>query len=327
MSSTQTVSSSPDLGSIKVGVVIPAYKCKRHILNVLKKMPSFVSKVVVVDDDCPEGTGSFVKENFQESRAHVIFHEKNGGVGAAVKTGYRYLISQGVDILVKVDGDDQMDLSLMHKLVTPIGRGVCDYTKGNRFFYPRAITNMPRMRIFGNAVLGFLTKISSGYYSIFDPTNGYTAISADILQELEISKVHDRYFFESDILFRLNLSRARVWDIPMFPIYKDETSNLNELRVIPTFLKGHFRNFYKRLVYNYFLRDFSVGSVFLVLGALLLAFGASWSLYFWFLSVSSGLPTTTGRVMIGVLPLVLGFQLILSFLLNDIAAEPRGPAR
>lgn len=240
-----------------------------------------------------------------------------------MKTGYEQALQEGFDIVIKVDGDDQMDLGLLPKLVDPIIKGYADYTKGNRFFYPRSITRMPKLRIFGNAVLGFLTKLSSGYYSVFDPTNGYTAIHINTLKEIELEKLHDRYFFESDLLFRLNLSKARVMDIPMRPIYGNEKSSLNELHVIPTFLLGHCRNFYKRIIYNYFLRDFSIGSVFLAMGMLLSIFGVIWSGLHWYRSFKTLLPATTGTVMIGVLAIVLGFQLLLSFIINDISSEPK----
>ncbi len=308
-------------------VVIPAYKCKKHILSVIQKMPSFVDKVYVIDDACPEMTGQFVLQNLNDKKVEVLFNRQNGGVGAAVKAGYLKALENNYDIIVKVDGDDQMDLSLMHKLIQPLEKDKADYTKGNRFYYPKSMARMPKIRIFGNAVLGFLTKISSGYYSVFDPTNGYTAVHIETLKQLELEKLHNRYFFESDLLFRLNLSRARVLDIPMLPIYGTEKSNLNELLIIPTFLKGHFKNFHKRIVYNYFLRDFSIGSLFLIFGVALFGFGFIWSLYFWAKAISSHLPTPNGTVMIGVLTLVLGFQLILSFIMSDIAAEPKAGGR
>ncbi len=308
---------------MKISIVIPAYKCKGHILSVLGKIPQNVSQVYVVDDACPEKTGEFVSQNCSDSRVKVLFRFQNGGVGAAMKTGYEQALQEGFDIVIKVDGDDQMDLGLLPKLVDPIIKGYADYTKGNRFFYPRSITRMPKLRIFGNAVLGFLTKLSSGYYSVFDPTNGYTAIHINTLKEIELEKLHDRYFFESDLLFRLNLSKARVMDIPMRPIYGNEKSSLNELRVIPTFLLGHCRNFYKRIIYNYFLRDFSIGSVFLAMGMLLSVFGVIWSGLHWYQSFKTLQPATTGTVMIGVLAIVLGFQLLLSFIINDISSEPK----
>lgn len=308
---------------MKVCIVIPVYKCKNHIFDVLAMVPEYVQKIYVVDDACPEETGKFVLDSNKDSRVQVLFRKENGGVGAAVKTGYQKAVVEGFDIIVKVDGDNQMDLSLMKKLITPIEQKLADYTKGNRFFYPRSIFHMPRLRVFGNATLAFLTKVSSGYYSIFDPTNGYTAIHSEMLKTIEIEKVHDRYFFESDLLFRLNLSRARVLDIPMLPIYGNEKSNLNEMKVIHVFLSGHLKNLLKRIFYSYYLRDFTAASLFLFIGALLGMFGLCWSSYFWYQSSATGIPAHTGTIMIGVLSFVLGFQLILSFILSDIASEPQ----
>lgn len=308
---------------MRICVVIPAYRCKKHILDVIAKIPDFVEKIYLVDDACSEETGKYVLNLKPDGRVVHIFQKINGGVGSAVKAGYLKAIEDSFDVIVKVDGDNQMDLSLMKKLINPLLLKEADYTKGNRFFYPRSISKMPKIRIFGNSTLAFLTKISSGYYSIFDPTNGYTAVHVDTLKTIELEKIHNRYFFESDLLFRLNLSRAKVLDIPMVPIYRDENSNLNELKVIPVFLLGHFKNFYKRILYSYFLRDFTVGSVFLTLGLVLSLFGLTWSSYFWFYSAQTGIPAHTGTIMIGVLTLVLGFQLILSFILSDVSSEPK----
>jgi dolichol-phosphate mannosyltransferase len=307
----------------KITVVIPAFRCKQHILEVLAGMPALVTQIILVDDACPDGTGKFAQENCKDPRLEILFRTANGGVGAAMKTGYLRAIKDYPNVIVKMDGDNQMDPKYLPDLIEPILEERADYTKGNRFYDPRTIRSMPFVRIFGNAGLSFLTKLSTGYYSLFDPNNGYTALSGRTAQLCDFERLHDRFFFESDMLFRLNLVKAVVLDVPMPSKYGSEKSNLNELSVIPMFLFGHSINFYKRVVYNYFLRDFSLGSLYLLSYLVLVPFGIVWSLYFWYQSLQYGKIASTGTVMIGILPIMLGFQFLVSFFSYDISQEPK----
>lgn len=305
-----------------IAVVIPCYKVRNHILDVIRRIGSLVDLIIIVDDKCPEETGLFVKSSVSDPRVHVIFHSCNMGVGGAVLSGYQFGLVQGADILIKIDGDGQMDPGLIPKFIYPIIDGTADYTKGNRFYDLSSIKSMPVARLFGNATLSFLSKISSGYWNLFDPTNGYTAIHAKLLKHIPFSKISKRYFFESDMLFRLNLLRAKVVDVPMFAIYGDEISSLKISRVIGPFAIGHVKNFFKRLFYNYYLRDFNFASISLVFGLLFLIFGMGVGLFSWYLSVSTGIVATSGTVMLATLPVFLGFQMILFFLSYDISSVP-----
>ncbi|AOU96447.1 glycosyl transferase [Achromobacter ruhlandii] len=203
----------------------------------------------------------------------VLRNEVNRGVGGAVMAGYRAAIDAGHDILVKVDGDGQMDPRLIPDFIAPIVLGNADYTKGNRFFDLETLRAMPGKRLFGNAVLSFMTKFSSGYWDLFDPTNGYTAIHARVAEHLPFDKISERYFFETDILFRLNLIGAVVVDVPMDAHYADEVSNLKISKIVGEFSLKHIRNSLKRIFYNYYLRGFSIASLELPLGILLFTFG------------------------------------------------------
>jgi hypothetical protein len=225
-------------------------------------------------------------------------------------------------VLVKIDGDGQMDPSFAPRLVAPILAGEADYTKGNRFFSPRTVAAMPKLRLFGNAGLSFLTKLSTGYWDVFDPTNGFTALHASVARELPFERIHPRYFFESDVLFRLATLRAKVMEVPLVATYEDEESNLSEFDALVTFPPLHARNFAKRIVYSYFLRNFSVASVNLVMGVLLLGFGVTFGSVNWAVSWFGGSPSTAGTVMLAGLPVFLGIQLLLSFLQNDVQNVP-----
>ena len=309
----------------KIIAVIPCFKVKKFVLDVIAGIGSDVDKIIVVDDCCPEGTGTWVGENCTDKRVEIVRHDRNRGVGGAVMTGYEKALTFGADVVVKMDGDGQMDPTLIPKLVAPILAGEADYVKGNRFFNLESVQQMPAIRLFGNGVLSFLSKLSSGYWSVFDPTNGFTAIHARLINLLPLHRIHKRYFFESDMLFRLNLLRAVVVDVPMDAFYGEEESNLKITRVIFPFAWGHLRNLFKRTIYSYFLRDFSLASLELVVGGGLLMSGGLFGIVKWWGSSHTGIPVTSGTVMLAALPVLVGVQLLLSFINFDMANAPRTP--
>jgi hypothetical protein len=247
----------------------------------------------------------------------VIFHANNLGVGGAVKSGYRRAIELNSDVIVKMDGDGQMDASRIKDLTGPIKSGLADYTKGNRFFDIEAIRQMPKVRIFGNLVLSFMTKASSGLWKIFDPNNGFTALQSGTLRKLELEKIDNGYFFESDMLFRLSLSKAIVVDVSIPARYGNENSNLNIKRVLFEFPLKHLRNFYKRILYTYYLRDFNLASIELPLGILLTSFGSFLALKSWLAGLQSGAPTQTGTLILIAMSMLAGLQLVLAFFSHD----------
>ena len=311
------------LDEARIAVVIPSFRVTRHVLGVIEQIPPQVWRIYVVDDACPEGSGQLVLRECRDPRVRVLFNQKNQGVGGAVMTGYQQAAADGADVIVKIDGDGQMDPSLIEAFVEPILLGEADYTKGNRFFDLEEIRAMPRVRIFGNAVLSLMAKLSTGYWDLFDPTNGYTAIHAELVRGLPLEKISRRYFFETDILFRLNIARAVVVDVPMHARYGDEVSNLKISRIIGDFLVKHAHNFCKRIFYNYYLRDMSLASIELPLGILLLLFGVFFGGYEWLQSARIGVPAPAGTVMLAGLPVLMGVQLVLAFLGQDIASVPR----
>jgi len=308
-----------------VAVVIPSYKVRAHILDVISLIGPEVTAIYVVDDCCPDGSGRFVESNVQDPRVRVVYHTENQGVGGAVMSGYKAALEDGAEVIVKIDGDGQMDPRLVPQFIGPILAGQADYTKGNRFFDLEAIRAMPKVRLLGNAALSFMTKLSSGYWDLFDPTNGYTAIHRDVASHLPLNKISRRYFFETDILFRLNTLRAVVIDIPMDAHYGDEVSNLKISKIVGEFFFKHVRNFAKRIFYNYYLRDMSLASFELPLGILLLTLGGVFGITQWIESTSAGVSTPSGTVMLSALPVIIGTQLVLAFLGYDIASVPKRP--
>jgi len=309
----------------RIVVVIPSYRVTRHVLDVIAAVPQDVWRIYVVDDACPDKSGEFVRQKSIDPRVHVLFNDHNMGVGGAVMAGYRAAIKDGASVIVKIDGDGQMDPALLPVFVAPILEGQADYTKGNRFFDLEAVRSMPKMRLFGNAVLSFMCKLSSGYWNIFDPTNGYTAIHAAVASHLPFDKISRRYFFETDMLFRLNTLRAVVVDVPMEAKYGDEVSNLKISRIVGEFFAKHVRNFFKRILYNYYLRDMSLASIELPLGSLMIAFGLVFGGYHWATSSRMDVSTPTGTIMLAALQVLLGIQFLLAFIGYDIASTPGKP--
>ena len=275
-----------------------------------------------MDDACPDGSGAHVLAGCHDPRVTVLTHQVNQGVGGAVMTGYQRALAAGATVVVKLDGDGQMDPALIPQFAAPILQGRADYVKGNRFYNIEDVRAMPMVRLVGNAGLSFMTKLSSGYWNIFDPTNGYTAISATVLSYIPMRKLKRRYFFESDLLFRLGTIQACVFDLPMTAIYADEDSGLNVRRAFFPFLAGNIGNLCRRVFYNYFLRGFSVASLELLVGTFSLLFGVVFGVHGWAESFATGRPATTGTVMLAALPVILGVQLLLSFLAFDISAVP-----
>lgn len=309
----------------RIAVVIPCYKVKGKIIDVIAGIGPEVATIICVDDCCPEGSGEHILANVRDPRVSVVLLGQNHGVGGATVAGYEAALERQADVAVKLDGDGQMDPQLIPLIVSPIVSGYADYTKGNRFYNIEDVISMPKLRLFGNAILSFISKFSSGYWDISDPTNGYTAIHALILEQLPLNKLSRRWFFETDLLFRLNTIGAVVVDIPMTAVYADEKSNLKILNVIPEFLWKHTRNYFKRIFYNYFIRGFSIASIELVIGLILLLFGGIYGMHAWVVSLVRHVFASSGTVMVAALPVILGLQLLLSFLNYDMKSAPRMP--
>lgn len=311
--SHQRLSTTP----LSICVVIPAFKVSAHIVNVIKSIGPEVTKILVVDDACPESSGDVLQQGCSDPRLEVIYHSENKGVGGAVKTGYKRALELECQVIIKIDGDGQMDSSKIKNLIDPILLNESDYTKGNRFFEIEAAQQMPKIRILGNLGLTFMTKFSTGQWHIFDPNNGFTAIRGSILEKLNLDKIDNRYFFESDMLFRLKLIQARVSDVPLPAIYGEERSNLKIKKVLFEFPAKHARNYIKRIAYTYYLRDFNLASIELPVGIFLSGFGLILGGYSWVHGIVTSTPTATGTLVLIAMSFLAGLQLILAFLSYD----------
>ena len=308
----------------RIAVVIPCYKVESHLANVLSRIGAEVSAIYCVIDACPTGSGEVaLKSQSLDTRIQVIHLEHNSGVGHAFMTGARKALEDGMEIIVKLDGDGQMPPEKIPTLVEPLLLGEADFAKGNRFFHLEDLQSMPLVRMIGNAGLSFFSKLSTGYWNLFDPTNGFIAINAETANRIPWDKIHRRYFFESDLLFRLYTLRAIVVDVPMKSHYGNERSNLSIVQAAIQFPFYHVRNFVKRVFYCYFLREFNIASMNLLLSIGLIGFGASFGLVNWIRGYELNQLASAGTVMFAALPLILGWQALLSFFAFDVGNVPK----
>jgi glycosyltransferase involved in cell wall biosynthesis len=303
-------------------VVIPAYNVAAHIAQVVKDVPEFVDRIVVVNDSSTDDTLE-VLAGIPDARLTVRSHAANQGVGGAMVTGFRVALEEGAGVVVKMDGDGQMDPGQLTALLDPIVNDGYAYAKGNRFLSEEQLRNMPKLRLIGTFGLTFLTKLVSGYWHIFDPVNGFIAIDAAVLRRLPLERIARRYFFETDMLIQLNVVRARVKDVDIPARYGDERSSMRLAQVVTTFPLYLFERFWYRLYYRHVLREFSTVAVFWTAGLALSTWGMLFGTFIWLHSTFIGPAATTGTVMLSALPLILGFQLILQAISIEIQESPR----
>ena len=239
-----------------VAAVVPAYKEEALIATVVETMPDFVDHIVIVDDCSPDRTSEVVR-SLDDPRVTLIRHEVNQGVGGAIITGHRAAMELGADIDVVMAGDAQMDPQHLPALLDRVTDDGYGFSKANRFYAPESFHGMPRYRIFGNVVLSFMTKLASGYWHLFDPQNGYTAVRTDVLRNIPLDHVAKRYSFENDLLIHLNIQQVSAVDVPVPAVYGEEVSSIRLGKVVPELMDLLFRGFWRRIWYRYVLWSFS----------------------------------------------------------------------
>lgn len=300
--------------------VIPAFRAAATIVGVVERALHHASHVVVVDDACPQHSGAVARAAFADaSNVFVLDRERNGGVGAAMKTGIAFCIERGADAIVKLDADGQMDpvfIPAIAELFAQDPTLVC--VKGNRFFDSSVLMRMPKRRLFGNAVLSVLVKFASGYWNLVDPTNGYVAFNARLLAALPWRAFANSYFFEISVLCELGLRRLPILELEMPTIYNGASSSLSILKVLWEFPWRLLRLTLRRIALQYFVFDVNLASLYLFFGLLLLLGGGGWGAYQWIVSSVTHVSRSTGTVMLAVLPFLMGFQLILNALMYDV---------
>ncbi len=315
-----------DFTAYRIAAVVPAYRVEQQIEAVLCGLPDYLKHVIVVDDASPDRTAELVAALAErDPRIVLVRHECNQGVGGAMISGFQRALELGAQVMVKVDGDGQMDITRLPDLLAPLILGKADYTKGNRFRDFAALRQMPLIRRIGNMGLAFLSKAATGYWNLFDPTNGFLAIRAEALAQLPLERIDHTYFFETSMLANLYLLGAVIEDVPMPARYQGEVSNLVIHRVIFEFPPKLLVTLMRRVLLKNFIYDFSMVSVYLLTGIPLLLFGFIFGIIKWIHYASLNTPAPTGTVILPTLCVLLGIQLLLSAIESDLRSVPRQP--
>lgn len=304
----------------KIAAVVPAYKEQDHIARVITTMPDTVDIIVVVDDCSPDETYQRAVAT-NDPRLTVIRLEENQGVGGAIMTAHASAMEQGSDINVVFAGDGQMDPDYLPTLLDPIIEDGYGFTKANRFYSSSSFSGMPKYRVLGNVVLSFMNKMASGYWHLFDPQNGYTATTTDVLRRLDFDRIAKRYEFENDFLMQLNILNVRAKDVPIPAVYGNETSTIQLSKVIPALLRLMTKGFVRRIMLKYVIGTFSPIALFLFSGTLLLLWSFLFGIWVMFQTIGDSV-ASTGTVLLCVAPFLVGFQLVLTAFQLDIAASP-----
>lgn len=309
----------------KIAIVIPYYNASKHIVAVVSGIPDSIHSIIIVNDESKEPLpeNEILEVKNLNVQLIVLQNTSNLGVGGATKNGFQYAINNDFDIVIKMDADNQMDAKFLPDLIKPLISKKAEMAKGNRFSDRKHLNKMPIIRRFGNLFLSFLTKIASGYWNNFDPTNGYLAIKISTLKKIDLNKLSDRYFFETSLLAQLYFVNARIKDISMPPIYADEKSSMQVWKMPLIFMNNLCKIFIKRILKRYFLYDFNITSIYLIVGVPMFIFGIIFGIYNWIFYYNKNELTPTGTIMIVTLSIILGFQLLLQAIQFDISSSPK----
>jgi dolichol-phosphate mannosyltransferase len=307
---------------LSIAVVVPCYNVDQHIVDVVNGIPDYVRYIILVDDCSSDRTGELI-DLLSSDRIQVMHLPQNGGVGAAVMAGFTKASERDADIIVKLDGDGQMDPLYLVPLIEPLLSGKADYTKGNRFRNALLLAEMPTVRRIGNAVLSFLNKSASGYWNVFDPTNGYIAIRREIVDMLPPRWIHRRFFFESSMLIALGILGAVVRDVPIPARYGQEKSNLRIGRILFEFPIQMSLGLLRRIWYRKILYSLTMEALLGIFGCLFFFVGLAYGIYgFAEYTLLRHIPSPTGVIMAAALLMLFGFQMILNAILLDIQSVP-----
>ncbi len=302
---------------MNIGAVIPCYKGTKETIYLVEKVLNYVDVVVLIDDACPNNTGKKIREKISSNKLIILFNDFNCGVGGSMKKGFEYLIKKNVGIIIKIDADGQMLPEEIPLLIDPLLKNESTATKGNRFTNLENISKIPKLRLFGMVILGLMSKLSTGYWELFDSTNGFWAIKKDRLKMINLKTLDDRYFFETDLLFRLGLLDTKIIEVGITAIYGNIESSLKPIREIPNFTSKHISLFFKRIFYQYFIFDQNIATIKLIGFLISFLSAITWTSICIYQSNKFQVLTSPGAVGVAVFLSFISFQLIFSFFNYD----------
>jgi glycosyltransferase involved in cell wall biosynthesis len=306
----------------RIAVVVPSFNEELLLPETLAAIPAFVDRIYVVDDASRDGTAGLARAAAAgDPRIDVVVHEQNGGVGAAIVSGYKRALEEHIDVTCVMAADNQMDPEDLAAIVAPVARGEVDYAKANRLVSGQAWELIPRHRYLGNAVLSLLTKIASGYWHVADSQSGYTAIGRPMLGQLDLDRIYARYGFPNDLLVHLNVWNARVRDVPSRPVYGvGERSGIRLWKVVPSISWLLLKGFWWRLWQKYVIRDFHPLVFFYLLGVLMSVLGLALGIAEVVLRILGNQITAATIVLVALL-LIFGSQFSLFAMWFDMESN------
>jgi glycosyltransferase involved in cell wall biosynthesis len=307
----------------KIGVVIPAHNEEKLLGKVFESMPPYVDLILPVNDGSTDGTQGLIDRHAGEDpRIRPVVHANNHGVGASIGDGYRMAYEAGMDAAVVMAGDGQMDPAQLARLLDPVVDGKVDYAKGNRLPRRELRRKMPKARLFGNSILSLLTKISSGYWNILDPQNGYTAANREVLEKLDLEGIYPGYGCPNDMLIKLNVYNFRVGDVWMPAVYGSERSGIRMWKYVPKVSWLLLKGFFWRLWEKYVIIDFHPLIFFYILGMVLLPVGLALGLIIVYNRLLFG-AITLSTVVLAALLIISGMQSLFFAMLFDMQSSVR----
>ena len=292
-----------------------------NCISLLYEVVKYADLIVVVDDCCPLKTGKKILEENINPKINVIFNKENIGVGGSTKRGFKNLIEKNCTVIVKIDADFQMNPADIPRMVKPIINNEYEATKGNRFTNIDKLLNMPKIRLIGNTFLSYLTKFSTGYWELFDPTNGFIAFRKEILENIDLNKTDNKFFFETDLLFRCSLKNVSIKNVEIDASYENSYSSLNPLKELPRFFVKNLKLLFKRIIYQYFILDFNPGSIELFLSLVTGFFGSMVGLNSLYLTTKTNEFTSAGTSSLFTVLSLISLQLFLAFIYYDCSTK------
>jgi glycosyltransferase involved in cell wall biosynthesis len=304
---------------LRVAAVVPAYNEEKLIARTIMTMPDLVDMIIVINDCSKDQTLARARE-VDDPRVSIIDHAENTGVGGSIIDGHKLALELGADVNVVMAGDGQMNPAYLPALLDPICDHGYEFTKANRFFSWVALAGMPKIRLIGSVILSFATKAGSGYWNLFDPQNGYTAIHRSALVRLDLSRIARGYAFENDLLIWLNIANARAKDIPIPAVYGEEVSSMKIRKVAGAIGMLLFKGFWRRMLLKHVLASFSPVALLFFTGLALCTFGTIVGI--WVIIEALGQTPSAGTVLLAVAPLLTGIHMLISALTLDIQSTP-----
>lgn len=308
--------------NFRVAAILPCYNEEKLIGKTIETMPKFVDHIIAVDDKSTDKTWKVIQAIAKKNKKVIPVHsEVNQGIGGAYISGFKEALDKKADLIFTMAGDAQCNQDFMPNMIDTLLDNNLDYVKANRFVHLEELKQMPTFRRVGNTIITILTKFSSGYYSIFDSQNGYGVFTRKALEKLPLSHIGRRYDYENTLLIALSIMGAKIKDEPVPAIYGDEVSTIPVFKTTLRALKVVWLGFWKRMYNKYILINFHPIALFLLSGILLFLIGLGFGVFLAADRILFGTSPSTGTVMLSVLPIILGFQLLLTAITMDMNNE------